>query len=321
MARRPGPRRVRGCGGSLDEALPLAQLEARPFHHDGEGNRRRILAVVLQDPGIHVTEIAERTALSWHTAVYHVGLLRRAGQVTVQKVGRERSIFPKGIPTRQQGWLVAMRDQQARQVLRLLMDDPTLKAPAIGRRLACSPKVVRSRLRTLRRAGLLDRRGRWRPTYDVKGADARRIAALLSGMDAGSARPLVASWDWDPGSGLVTRSAAAWQIWELPPRPACPVEEFLQSVDPADRPGFQAVMATAAADGHPFDHTVRVRTPKGVRYVRHRGQLAAHATDGAATRIVGTMEDVTRMVARGLPPLRHPRSRAAQRPDAPPRHP
>jgi predicted transcriptional regulator len=146
---------------------------------DGAASRARILAAVQADPGLHISLVAERTGLSWHTTMYHLKLLERRRLVQVDKGGRERRAFPAGLPAVHRTWLAAMRLAEAGDVLRLLLRDPRQSIPGLSRRMGHSEKVVRRQMAHLAEAGLVHRRGQMRPVYEVSRAAAPELAEWL----------------------------------------------------------------------------------------------------------------------------------------------
>jgi DNA-binding IclR family transcriptional regulator len=133
---------------------------------DGAGSRVKILQVVRQDPGIHVSLLAKRAGLSWQTTRYHLRILQTQGLVQVDKGGRERRAFPLGVSTTHRSWLAALRTGEAAQVLRLLLTEPGQTIPALSRRMGHSEKVVRRQIANLSQAGLVQRKGHLRPLYE-----------------------------------------------------------------------------------------------------------------------------------------------------------
>ncbi|MEA3165232.1 MAG: hypothetical protein QOJ26_76 [Thermoplasmata archaeon] len=146
---------------------------------DGAASRERILAAVLADPGVHVSLLAERVGLSWHTTMYHLRVLDGRRLVHVDKSERERRAFPRGLPPAHRAWLAAMRDDDAAEVLRLLMEDPRQTIPALSRRMGHSEKVVRRQVANLAQAGLVQRRGQMRPVYELSRAAQPELSEWL----------------------------------------------------------------------------------------------------------------------------------------------
>lgn len=156
---------------------------------DGKATRARIRALVQDEPGIHVSEIADRLGISWHTVGYHLGILARSRVVQLEKGGRERRVFPMGIPPRHRQWLAALRTEQAAEVLRILLRDPRLSVPVLSRRMGFSEKIVRRQVERLAEAGLVERRGELRPVYQpsqqaAASHEARWLERRLGLLDA-----------------------------------------------------------------------------------------------------------------------------------------
>lgn len=72
---------------------------------DGRAMRKRLLATIEDDPGVHVSELAQTLGVAWHTVAYHLGVLAEEGRISVDKGGRERRVSR---PTRRRasaaGW-------------------------------------------------------------------------------------------------------------------------------------------------------------------------------------------------------------------------
>lgn len=146
---------------------------------DGSDSRTRILDTVKEDPGIHVSMLAQRIGLSWHTTMYHLRLLERRRLVQVDKGDRERRAFPTGVPAAHRAWLAALRVGEAAEVLRLLQQDPRQTIPGLSRRMGYSEKVVRRQMANLSQAGLVHRRGQLRPVYELSRAAGPELAEWL----------------------------------------------------------------------------------------------------------------------------------------------
>jgi predicted transcriptional regulator len=149
---------------------------------DGRAMRDRIRAEVAREPGIHVSELAQRIGVSWHTTAYHLGVLAKSRSVLLEKGGRERRVFPAGMPSHHRRWLVALRSEEAAEVLRLLLKDPRQSVPVLSRRMGFSEKIVRRQVARLAEAGLVDRLGELRPVYEPA-PQARMAEAMGLGLE------------------------------------------------------------------------------------------------------------------------------------------
>ena len=156
---------------------------------DGAGSRARILAAVQADPGIHVSQLATATGLSWHTTMYHLRLLERRRLLQVDKSDRERRAFPTGLAPTHRAWLAALRSDEAAEMLRLLQQDPRQTIPGLSRRMGHSEKVVRRQIANLSQAGLVHRRGQMRPVYELTRTAEPELAEWLRRRGAGGEAP------------------------------------------------------------------------------------------------------------------------------------
>lgn len=146
---------------------------------DGAASRALIRAVVDAEPGIHVSRLADRTGLSWHTIAYHLRMLEATGILAVEKRGRERRAYPVAVSEVHRRWLAGLRTERAADVLRSLLEDPRQSVPALSRRIGYSEKVVRRQVANLAEAGLLERHGTLRPVYELSPDAAPELAEWL----------------------------------------------------------------------------------------------------------------------------------------------
>jgi predicted transcriptional regulator len=138
---------------------------------DGNDSRQKILAAVREDPGLNTSLLAQRVGLSWHTTIYHVLVLQRRHQVETELAGRERRVFPAGIPDLHRGWLAVLRNPNAADVLRLMLHGERHSIPELSLRSGRSHKVIRRQIANLVSAGLVQRHGKMRPEYALATPD------------------------------------------------------------------------------------------------------------------------------------------------------
>jgi PAS domain S-box-containing protein len=107
-------------------------------------------------------------------------------------------------------------------------------------------------------------------------------------------------WDWDVPAGRIHLDDRWHQMLgytpgELPPR----IEAWERTVHPDDLPGVAALLARhLAGDDAFYDAEYRGLTRAGGWvWVNARGRVQARGADGAAVRMVGTVQDVTRRKA------------------------
>lgn len=134
--------------------------------HASTGPRDRILTYLEQCDGESISEIADRIGVAWNTAAYHVRRLTHSGDVRVVRcLGRTR-VFVQG-PAAAQGSIQSglVMDLHHHGVLRVLASQRDATPAELRRRLRLGRKAVKTRLRDLVRAGLLDHDGRYHPRY------------------------------------------------------------------------------------------------------------------------------------------------------------
>lgn len=148
---------------------------------NGKETRRRIAELVAYFPGIHVSEISVRLGLAWSTVDYHVRQMERKSIIDLQKDSRELRAFPRGLPSHERAWLVALRDDDACRILRTLLERPDLGITSLSAGLDLSKKVIKHHLGIFVDTGLLRREGEFRPRFKpqpgTEGWLAERLAA------------------------------------------------------------------------------------------------------------------------------------------------
>lgn len=112
-------------------------------------------------------------------------------------------------------------------------------------------------------------------------AEAERIANL-------------GSWDWDIVQGQLRWSDGIYRIFGLSPHGfGATYEAFLQAIHLDDRARVQQAVKEAVEGGKPYGIDHRVVCPDGSeRVVQERGEVTFDA-DGKASRMVGTVQDIT----------------------------
>lgn len=107
-------------------------------------------------------------------------------------------------------------------------------------------------------------------------------------------------WDWDLRSGMVFRSPRYYElVRRRPEEDARDFAFFKSTVDPQDLPRVLAkIEAHKRGDTRAIDFCYRlVPHASGLRWMRARGRAVERDANGVATRIVGTLSDVTEQKA------------------------
>ncbi len=128
--------------------------------------------------------------------------------------------------------------------------------------------------------------------------------------DLAVAGAMMAIWEWDQASGMVTWSARFNEILGLPAdHPGEHFDAFNARVHPDDRASMDAESIASAEEGRPYEHEFRMRCADGTSWVMVRSRASARTVDeNGAVRIAGTVTDVTALHA-----AREEAARASQR--------
>ncbi len=103
----------------------------------------------------------------------------------------------------------------------------------------------------------------------------------------------LAHWEWDLLSGAETWSEEAYRLTGLSRAEDLRLERFLEMVHPEDRADFTQAVEKALRDRRPYDFEFRLTTTSSdLRVCRARGK-AVFDSAGKATRLFGTIQDIT----------------------------
>ncbi len=102
------------------------------------------------------------------------------------------------------------------------------------------------------------------------------------------------SYEWDPATNQVHRSAELYRIFGARPEDFAPtLEGYLERVHPDDRERARAIVARSLKEVKPFAHEERIVRPNGeIRVLFSTGQWERDET-GAPLRLAGTCQDIT----------------------------
>lgn len=120
-------------------------------------NRRRIVNHVRANPGIHLRQIARDLGLAIGTAEHHMHVLAHHGILEPQAGRRQTAFFVRdGASPEHRRLVAALRSGPQRSLLRALLDDPELDAPALARRVGMPATSASYHLQRLIRDGHLE---------------------------------------------------------------------------------------------------------------------------------------------------------------------
>lgn len=125
----------------------------------------------------------------------------------------------------------------------------------------------------------------FRHDAELRASEQRLSLALQAGR--------LGPWSRDLRTGHMIMSESCKEYFGRPSLAPFTYEELLASIHPDDREKRDAALATAIANGTPYDVEYRILTPKGEeRWLNVRGQ-ANYSADGTPVSFVGVTQDVT----------------------------
>lgn len=132
------------------------KLEREPPSLPVNPTQRRLVALLEQQPGRSLQEIADHLFVTRTAIVYHVRKLERLGLIFSLQQGNRRLHFPKSISgTVQRTMLGVFRLRNARHVVEALREDPTISWRSMARKLNLAPHTVRWHISRMEDEGLL----------------------------------------------------------------------------------------------------------------------------------------------------------------------
>lgn len=178
----------------------------------------------------------------------------------------------------------------------LLHPDDQDRAVEVRQRMLLSATgcVSGHEVRMLRRDGTY-RRTQW----DIR-SNPQKERMYLVGVDISDQEPfvtgkrvLVGSWDWHIPTNIATWSDGMFEIYGIPPEPACSQETALQRLYVNDRAAVERAIRHSLASAEPYtaDHRI-VHPDDGIRWLHSAGR-AFLGENGDWQRMRGLTWDVT----------------------------
>lgn len=126
-------------------------------------NRQRLVALVEDEPGVSLSELADELGLGWGATVYHLERLEDAGHLASRRAGKRRCFYRPGTRDAEQvDALGLLRDERARTVAEHILENPGTSQSDVADGIEASSATVHRRVEKLREADLVEakRRGR-----------------------------------------------------------------------------------------------------------------------------------------------------------------
>lgn len=125
--------------------------------------RDEVYKLVQAEPGISLTDVAQRCGLGWGTTVYHLDRLERAGFVASERNGARRCYFPIGTVAKDaRAPLGALQQETTRSVATFVVERPGATQTELAEALGMTPSAASKQVSKLENVGLLRREREWK---------------------------------------------------------------------------------------------------------------------------------------------------------------
>lgn len=126
-------------------------------------NRQQLVALVEEEPGVSISELADEIGLGWGATVYHLERLEAAGHLASRSEGKRRCFYRPGTQAAGQAdALGLLRDERARSVAEHILEHPGATQSDVAEEIDTSSATVYRRVQKLADADLVEseKRGR-----------------------------------------------------------------------------------------------------------------------------------------------------------------
>lgn len=127
-----------------------------------DGVRPKIVELLRHEPGLGITDICERLAIGWGTAVHHLTRLEDAGLVVSQDSGRRRRFFLPSESAARRTALCVLSSDLNRRLLQLVHMSPGLNQQEVCAALGISAPLAHKYLARLIRDRFVSTVRQWR---------------------------------------------------------------------------------------------------------------------------------------------------------------
>lgn len=149
----------------------------------GETARARIQELVDKNPGIHKSKLSRLSGLSWGSINHHLKILRRAGNLVVQKQRHRAIIFPAGTPPELMRFIAMLGRPDRPDLVDYVRQNPGQGVQSMSRHYGVSRKIIRRHLAQLEDIGLIVRSEDYRPKFFAR-SEARSLLSRPSELAA-----------------------------------------------------------------------------------------------------------------------------------------
>lgn len=159
---------------------PLAKGRSILKDEDIEGNTKRVLQFIQENPGCHLRQIRQELKVSMGTAQYHLGLLEKAGRIASNRHGLFKYYFPVGIfQDNEKNLLEVLSHETTRDVLMFIIEQKNPTQTDIVNKIGVSAASISWHVKRLTELGIITevKEGKYK-RYQLRG-DSKPLVALM----------------------------------------------------------------------------------------------------------------------------------------------
>ena len=129
--------------------------------------RQQIFEMIMQNPGINVSELSRRLDIAWGTATHHLQKLRHEKLVSIRMTSNQKCYFPNGgtYTPREMDVMSAVKHPTAKQIAEFLIQNGPRCHRDIAEALELTPALVSFHTSKLINNGVLAREKQGRNTF------------------------------------------------------------------------------------------------------------------------------------------------------------
>lgn len=147
---------------------------------DIEGNTKRVLQFIQENPGCHLRQIRQELKVSMGTAQYHLGLLEKAGRIASNRHGLFKYYFPIGVfQDNEKNLLEVLSHETTRDVLMFIIEQKNPTQTDIVNKIGVSAASISWHVKRLTELGIITevKEGKYK-RYQLRG-DPKYLVSLM----------------------------------------------------------------------------------------------------------------------------------------------
>jgi len=119
--------------------------------------RRKIYALIEENPGLNVVEISKRTEIPWTTLLHHLRVLEKLDLVELKSKGRHKRIYAKNeLGAQDKEILELLRERSLCRILLHFFFVPVCSQIELSKELELHPSTVSHHLEKLMKKGIIE---------------------------------------------------------------------------------------------------------------------------------------------------------------------